>query len=49
MTVSKIVSSFQNLLNPKQFSELYMVTISEQLRLQNCSYTENEYTRNSVH
>jgi hypothetical protein len=25
-----------------------MVTISEQLRLQNCSYTENEYTRNSV-
>jgi hypothetical protein len=42
------LSSFQNLLNHKQFSELYMVIISEQLRLQNCSYTENVYTRNSV-
>jgi hypothetical protein len=29
----KRVSSFQNLLNPEQFSELYMVMISEQLRL----------------
>jgi hypothetical protein len=33
MAVWKSVSSFQNLLNPKQFSELYMVAISEHLRL----------------